>query len=116
MANLPLDLIDTNRLDARQVPVLASPGNGHLYRTEYVIPSRTKGFGNLLPTKPLGPTGQKPGIGLSQSMLSLRPGHPLYLNTARRAVNPAWRIEKNSRLSCPYGHPQGADVQGLPQS
>src|SRR5680860_1339011 len=74
--------------------MFTSPDHSTLYRTKYMIPGRAKCLSHFLPTQPPGPTGQKPGIGLSQTMFALYPGHPLYPNSAVGTLNPARCIDK----------------------
>jgi len=101
VAPLPLDLVDTDGLYTRQVPVFPAPGDGHLHRTENVVPGGTEGTSYLFPAKTPGPSGQKPGVGLGQSMFSCHPGHLLHPDTATWAVYPARGIEQK-RLDAPH--------------
>ena len=78
MPALPLDLIDTNRSYARQVHMSPPPGHGHLNRSKDVIPTGVEGLGHFLPTHPLGPPRQKPGIGRGQVVFVLSPRQPLH--------------------------------------
>ncbi len=101
MAPLPLDFINTDRLDPRQISVSPPPGNRHFHRAKYMVPTGAKGLGHLFPAQPLGPACQKPGIGLGQSVFPFCPGHPLHPDTASWTINPARCIEEK-HLNAPY--------------
>ncbi len=62
MSPLPGDLINTNRLNTRQVLMLTSPDHRTLHRAEHMIPGGAKCLGHFLPAQPLCPAGQEPGI------------------------------------------------------
>src|SRR5215216_2140892 len=94
MPGLPLDLVDTDRADTRQVKMTAAPLNRHFHGLEDLVPVDLEGFGHLLPTQPFGPAGQKPGEGDRHRRLTLRPGHGFDMHPTSRTVDPARSVEE----------------------
>src|SRR6266545_344171 len=94
MPDLPLDLVDTDRADSRQVKMTATPLNRHFYGLKDLVPVDLEGFGHLLPTQPFGPAGQKPGEGSRHCGLTLRPGHGFDVHPTGRTVDPTRGIEE----------------------
>jgi len=94
VASLPGDLINANRLNTGQILMLTPSGHGSLHRAEHMIPGRTERLGNFFPAQALRPTGQKPGIGFSQSVFTNHPGHSLHPDTTAWTFDPAWRIKE----------------------
>jgi hypothetical protein len=66
-----------------------------------MVPGRPKRPGHLLPTQPLRPARQKPGIGFGQLMLARCPGHSLNPNTTAPAAHPARGVDEK-HLDTPH--------------
>ncbi len=94
MPPLPLDLIDADGADTRQIHVRPSPGHGHLHRPKDVVPTGVEGLGHLLPTQPLGPPRQKPGIGRGQVVLAICPRQPLHADPTARTFHPPRGVDE----------------------
>src|SRR5712691_5599361 len=75
MAALPLNLVEADRFDAREIHVRPAPRDGHRDRPEYLVPTRLKDDGDVAPTEALGPAGEEPGVGGRDRVLPLRPRH-----------------------------------------
>src|SRR5215212_1100372 len=103
MAGLPLDLVDPDRADTRQVEMAAAPLNRHLHGLEDLVPVDQEDFGYLLPTQPFGPAGQKPAQGGRQRGFALSPGYGFDVHPTTRAVDPARGIEQED-LHPPQGN------------
>ena len=94
MSALPLDLVDTDGFNPREILLRAAPLDRHLDRAVDLVPAGPEHFGHLLPAQSLGPAGQKPGIAVTQLMLALAPGNHLDPDTAVSTGDPAHRIDQ----------------------
>ncbi len=68
-----------------------------LYRTKDLFPARSENLGYFLPAHPLRPSGQKPSIGIGQTMLARSPRNGFDSNAASGAIYTPHRVnEKNA--------------------
>ena len=77
-----------------QRTVRQSPRDGHLDGAEHALPGGVERVGNLGPTQALRPAGQKPRIRGRRVALALGPGHRFHHDAARRARDPAHRVDE----------------------
>lgn len=108
----PAYFIGTDCGNTVQITVGKSPFNGHFHRANHGVPTGHEGYRHFLPAHPLGPSGQKPGVGGGQPVLASGPRHFFHLDPAAvRAINPARTVEEKDRnppqgdiLEAPLGH------------
>src|SRR5712691_4809634 len=97
VAALPLNFVDPDRLDPAQIHMGAAPRHGHRDRAEHLVPTRVEDLGDLTPTEPLRPAGEKPLVGGGPLVIPVGPGHLLDAHAAGRAVDAAHHIEEEHR-------------------
>src|SRR5579871_3881830 len=93
-AAAPVDLIDSDRLHALQLPVSQAPRHEPLHRAIDRFPTHLKSFGHFAPTQPSRPTRQKPHHGRRHGPLPLVPRQVLHHHAVLRALHPPRRIPK----------------------
>src|SRR5512142_426693 len=73
MPPLPLDLVDTQRLDPLKRAAPQTPLDGELHRAVDRFPGGMERRCYLKPRQPLGPPGQEPAVGRGQLTLAVAP-------------------------------------------
>jgi hypothetical protein len=97
MSFLPGDFVNAEGQHVFQVAMRQPPCHGHLDRAEYIFPRGLEGNSGLLPGKPFGPLGQKPGVSGGQMVFPIGPGHSFHLYPAIGAVDSSHGVkEENS--------------------
>ncbi len=91
---LPMDFIDTDRPNAREIHVGAAPRHGHRHRPKHLIPTGAEDTRGLLPTEALGPAGEKPHVGRRQLVLAVAPGHLFDRDATARARDAPHHIQE----------------------
>ena len=94
MPLVPLNLINTNSFNVRQIDMLSSPFDGHLNASEYVFPAGLKCIADISPAHSLCPPSQKPLVSIGQMAFSLSPRNGFNRNTTTRAVNSPHGVNK----------------------
>ena len=97
------ELVDADGLDVREVAVREAPVDGHAHGPIDGVPGRGERRGDLLPRQALGPSGEKPGVGVGQSVLAGGPRDGLDPHSAARAGHAAHRVEEDHG-DVPQGH------------
>src|ERR1700675_1165270 len=90
---LPLYLVDPNGGYPIQAPVLQTPIDDVLDRTEHLLPGGLKACGNFCPGQYLCPTRKKLHIRPRQLMLAIAPGDVLDFYATCGAIHAAHRIK-----------------------
>ena len=80
-----------------------APVDGHAHGPIDGVPGRGERRGDLLPRQALGPSGEKPGVGVGQSVLAGGPRDGLDPHSAARAGHAAHRVEEDHG-DVPQGH------------
>lgn len=106
----PADFISTDRCYAAEITMFEPPVDRHFHRTEDCIPTCFEYFSDLFPTQPFSPCGKEPGISYGEMALAISPWHFFDFNSAGRALDSPWCIEKEHRYA-----PQG-DIFEVPAS
>jgi pyrimidine-specific ribonucleoside hydrolase len=88
MAAALLDLVHTDRLDAREIPVGHSPQHCMLYGAKHVPSGRVDGDCRIRPRQPLRPPGQERAVAFREVPLAGRPRHTLDGHATIWAVDP----------------------------
>ncbi len=97
VAPAPLDLVHTDGLDTREIPVGDSPQDSMFYRAKHVLPGRAEGGCRIRPRQPLRPAGQEPAVTRRQMPLAGRPRHSLHHDATGRAIDPPHRVDEEHR-------------------
>ena len=90
-----LDLIDADRRDRAQLPVLDPPLHDILDRLADLVPGRAKRHRGLLPRQLPRPVRQEQHVGLGQLVLADAPGHRFDPHPAAAAIDSAHAIEQH---------------------
>ena len=73
MAAVPLDLIDADGIDAREIAMGKVPFDRVFYGAKHVVPGRIARIGRLIPREPLGQAGQEPAARDREMLLAPAP-------------------------------------------
>lgn len=94
VATAPLDLIDADRLDTRQIPVGHCQQHCWFYRAIHDRSARVEGDGTIHPRQPLRPAGEEPTVACRHLPLAGPPRHTRDCQAATRASDPPHRVHE----------------------
>jgi hypothetical protein len=94
VTSLPENLIHSDRLHIRQVPMRQAPQDRPFNGSEDLLPGRAEADSDLFPGKLFSPDCQKLHVGFRQGVFPIRPRHPFDLHATPLAVDPPQGINE----------------------